>query len=162
MREIVFLVEEALEGGFSARAANSSIFTQADDFDGLIHNAREAVAAHFDDFGEPIRIRFQFVRVRTSSLLYYLATIYAWLLEISVIVLHLFSNQKLDPIGHAALLITTFLLTAFAWQRRDDFHRLRTSMGRLPLTGSQVVAVVIFLFGLIGLLAWIGIRLLGA
>ena len=35
MSEIVFLIEEVVEGGFSARVLGESIFTQADTFEEL-------------------------------------------------------------------------------------------------------------------------------
>ncbi len=49
MTEILFTVEEAPEGGFTARAVGHSIFTEADTLDELRHNVREAVECHFDD-----------------------------------------------------------------------------------------------------------------
>src|SRR5687768_9009534 len=48
MSEIVFLVEQAPEGGFTARAVSESIFTEADDLSQLHERAREAVRCHFD------------------------------------------------------------------------------------------------------------------
>ena len=49
MSEIVFLIEEAAEGGFSARALGESIFTQADTFEELREQVRDAVRCHFDE-----------------------------------------------------------------------------------------------------------------
>ena len=49
MTEIVFLVEEDPDGGYTARALGQSIFTQADDLAGLRDNVRDAVRCHFDD-----------------------------------------------------------------------------------------------------------------
>ncbi|MEO8885413.1 MAG: hypothetical protein ABI367_05070 [Mucilaginibacter sp.] len=48
MNEIFFLVEEALEGGYTARAIGDAIFTEADTLDGLKANIREAVQCHFE------------------------------------------------------------------------------------------------------------------
>ena len=48
MKEIIFLVEEALEGGFTAQALGFSIFTEADTMDQLKANIREAIHCHFD------------------------------------------------------------------------------------------------------------------
>jgi hypothetical protein len=62
MAEIIFLVEEADEGGFLARAVNHSIFTEADTLDQLRHNVREAVECHFDDGHAPQLIRLHIVR----------------------------------------------------------------------------------------------------
>ena len=47
--EIIFEVREADEGGFWAKALGESIFTQADTWEELKHNVREAVDCHFDD-----------------------------------------------------------------------------------------------------------------
>jgi len=62
MSEIIFLVEEADEGGFTARAASDSIFTEADTLDELRHNVREAVECHFEDGQAPRVIRLHIVR----------------------------------------------------------------------------------------------------
>jgi hypothetical protein len=47
MSEIVFLVEEAAEGGLVARALGHSIHTDADSYDELHKQARDAVRCHF-------------------------------------------------------------------------------------------------------------------
>ena len=60
--EIMFLIEEAPEGGFTARALGESIFTQADSLDELRRNVREAVDCHFDEGKGPKIIRLHFVR----------------------------------------------------------------------------------------------------
>lgn len=63
MSEIVFLVEEDSEGGYTARALGEAIFTQADDMPTLRENVRDAVRCHFDDQGDrPKAIRLHFVR----------------------------------------------------------------------------------------------------
>ena len=46
MNEIIFLVEEALEGGFTAKAIGESIFTEADTMDEIKVNIKEAVECH--------------------------------------------------------------------------------------------------------------------
>ena len=60
--EIVFVAEEAPEGGFTARALGFSIFTEADTLEELHANVREAVHCHFDDGERPQVIRLHFVR----------------------------------------------------------------------------------------------------
>ena len=60
--EIVFLVEESLEGGYTARAAGAALFTEADDIDQLRANVREAVSCHFDEGQVPRLIRLHYVR----------------------------------------------------------------------------------------------------
>lgn len=62
MSEILFLVEEADEGGFTAHAANHSIFTEADTLDELRRNVREAVDCHFEDGQSPKVIRLHIIR----------------------------------------------------------------------------------------------------
>jgi hypothetical protein len=61
MNEIIFLVEEAVEGGFTARALGESILTEADDLDSLRANVRDAVDCHFDNDEKPKLIRLHFV-----------------------------------------------------------------------------------------------------
>ena len=62
MSEIVSLVEDAPDGGFTARALGVSIFTEADTIDDLRVAVRDAVACHFDDVDRPKMIRLHFVR----------------------------------------------------------------------------------------------------
>ena len=69
MTEIVFLVEEDAEGGYTARALGESIFTEADDLDGLRGMVRDAVRCHFDDEeARPKLIRLHFVRDEVMAL----------------------------------------------------------------------------------------------
>ncbi len=49
MSEIIFEVEEAPGGGYTARALGYSIFTEADTFEELREMARDAVRTHFDE-----------------------------------------------------------------------------------------------------------------
>lgn len=49
MNEVFFLVEEAVEGGYVAKALRESIFTEADTIDELKANIKEAVQCHFDE-----------------------------------------------------------------------------------------------------------------
>jgi hypothetical protein len=53
MTELIFLVEEAPEGGFTARALGESIFTEADTVPELHEMIRDAVACHFDEGKAP-------------------------------------------------------------------------------------------------------------
>lgn len=48
MNEIIFLVEEADEGGYTAQALGYSIFTEADTWNELREAVQEAVRCHFD------------------------------------------------------------------------------------------------------------------
>ena len=61
MNEIFFLVEHAIEGGYTARALGESIFTEGDDLKELRSNIREAVECHFEEESKPKMIRMHFV-----------------------------------------------------------------------------------------------------
>ena len=62
MNEIIFVIEDAAEGGFTARALGESIFTEADTLAALRQQIRDAVNCHFDDRNAPKVIRLHFVR----------------------------------------------------------------------------------------------------
>ena len=62
MKEIIFIVEEAPEGGYIARALGASIVTEADDRESLSEMVRDAVKCHFDDGEAPKVIRLHFIR----------------------------------------------------------------------------------------------------
>lgn len=61
MNEIFFLVEEAPEGGYAAKALGESVFTEADTLEELHANVRDAVRCHFDEGKAPKMIRLHFV-----------------------------------------------------------------------------------------------------
>jgi hypothetical protein len=67
MKEVIFLVEEADEGGFTARALGLSIFTEADSLSELHERVRDAVRCHFDEGAAPPVIRLHFVRDEVIS-----------------------------------------------------------------------------------------------
>lgn len=62
MSEIHFIVEEAPEGGFVARAVGADIYTEADDLEGLHTQVRDAVHCHFDEGVKPALIRLHITR----------------------------------------------------------------------------------------------------
>jgi len=62
MNEVFFLVEEAIEGGYNARAIGESIYTQGDTIEELKANIREAVQCHFEEGNTPKIIRLHLVR----------------------------------------------------------------------------------------------------
>jgi hypothetical protein len=62
MRELIFVVEEAPEGGYTARALGESIFTEAETLEALRTQVRDAVRCHFEDGAAPRIIRLHFVR----------------------------------------------------------------------------------------------------
>jgi hypothetical protein len=60
--ELIFQVEEAPDGGFTAQALGESIYTQAETYDALKDAVREAVACYFDEGQGPKMIRLHLVR----------------------------------------------------------------------------------------------------
>lgn len=61
MEEVIFLVEESHEGGYTAKGMGVSIFTEADTLESLRTAVREAVHCHFDD-QKPRLIRLHVVK----------------------------------------------------------------------------------------------------
>ena len=49
MNELIFIVENAPEGGVTARALGASIFIEADTMENLHDQVRDAVRCHFDN-----------------------------------------------------------------------------------------------------------------
>lgn len=62
MTELIFVVEEAPEGGFVARALGVSIFTEADTLVELPGKVRDAVRCHFEEGKAPKIVRLHHVR----------------------------------------------------------------------------------------------------
>lgn len=62
MSEIHFIVEEAPEGGYVARAVGEAIVTEADDLAGLHAQVKDAVHCHFDADKMPALIRLHITR----------------------------------------------------------------------------------------------------
>lgn len=62
MNELVFEVTQEADGGFYAEALGESIFTEADSWEELKTNVREAVAAFYFDRPLPTRVRLHLVR----------------------------------------------------------------------------------------------------
>ena len=60
--ELIFLVEEAREGGYVARGFGEAIFTEADTLNELYEMVRDAVACHSDDADRPAVVRLHLVR----------------------------------------------------------------------------------------------------
>lgn len=61
MKEIIFLVEESEEGGYTAKALGEPIFTQGENPDDLREMVKDAVKCHFNDNTQRI-IRLHFVK----------------------------------------------------------------------------------------------------
>ena len=62
MNELVFEITQEPDGGFVAEALGESIITQADTWDELRANVREAVKAFYFDRPAPARLRLHLVR----------------------------------------------------------------------------------------------------
>ncbi|MEI7843802.1 MAG: hypothetical protein WCI39_12320 [Gallionellaceae bacterium] len=68
MNEIMFVVEEAPEGGWTARALGESIFTEADDLEEIHQQVHDAVHCHFEEGKAPKMIRLHFNTYLSHSL----------------------------------------------------------------------------------------------
>lgn len=62
MSEIHFIVEEAAEGGYLARAVGVDIVTEADDLSSLHTQIKDAVHCHFEPDSMPGLIRLHITR----------------------------------------------------------------------------------------------------
>jgi predicted RNase H-like HicB family nuclease len=63
VKEIIFLVEEDPEGGYTAKALDYSIFTEADTIEELKENIKDVLKCHFDKEEDiPHIIRLHIVR----------------------------------------------------------------------------------------------------
>jgi predicted RNase H-like HicB family nuclease len=63
MSELVFEVSQEADGGFVAECLTEGIFTQADNWEALRRNVKEATAAYFFDRTErPSTIRLRLIR----------------------------------------------------------------------------------------------------
>ncbi len=61
-KEIIFLVEEAPEGGYTARALGHNICTEADSFAELKKMVQDATQCHFEAKEMPRLIRLHMVK----------------------------------------------------------------------------------------------------
>jgi len=62
MNELVFTITQEADGGFVAEALGESIITQADTWEELRANVREAVTAFYFDRPAPKVVRLHLVR----------------------------------------------------------------------------------------------------
>lgn len=62
MKELVFEVVQEADGGYTAEALGESIFTQANTWEELRANVREAAQAFYFDAPPPASIRLRMVR----------------------------------------------------------------------------------------------------
>jgi hypothetical protein len=62
MKELIFEIVQEADGGYTAEALGESIFTQADAWEELKANVKEAVQAFYFDSAPPATIRLRLVR----------------------------------------------------------------------------------------------------
>jgi len=62
LKEIIFVVEEDPEGGYTAQAMGSSIYTEGEDLEELKRNVKDALKCHFNKIEMPLYIRFHIVK----------------------------------------------------------------------------------------------------
>jgi len=53
MKEIIFVIEESLDGGYEAKALGYPIFTQAESYEEIKDYVRDAIKCHFDEDSFP-------------------------------------------------------------------------------------------------------------
>ena len=68
VRELIFEIREAPEGGYTARALGESIFAEADDWPMLESEIRDAVECHYGAEERPEVVRLHFVRDQILAL----------------------------------------------------------------------------------------------
>ena len=68
MNEIIFLIEEAPEGGYTARALGHSIFTEGDTMQELQEMIPDAINCHFEENEKPKIIRLHYVKEEVLTL----------------------------------------------------------------------------------------------
>ena len=68
MRELVFEVTQEADGGYVAECLSEAIFTQADSWEELRSNVKEAVDAFYFDSAKPLQVRLHLVRDEVLAL----------------------------------------------------------------------------------------------
>ena len=66
--EIIFYIDESMEGGFEARALGWPIYTEGDDVEELKKNIIDAVKCHFEPENIPGVIKLHYVKEEAISL----------------------------------------------------------------------------------------------
>ena len=62
MSEIIFIIENSDEGGFTAKALGYSIYTEGETFEELKENIKDAIKCHFDEKDFPHIVRLHMVK----------------------------------------------------------------------------------------------------
>jgi hypothetical protein len=66
--EVIFYIEESMEGGYEAKALGYSIYTEGDTLDELKMNIRDAIQCHFNDKDMPQIVKLHFVKEEAIAL----------------------------------------------------------------------------------------------
>ncbi len=61
-KEVVFLVEESIDGGYEARALGHPIFTEGESLEEIRESVKDAIHCHFGDEDQPKIVRLHFVK----------------------------------------------------------------------------------------------------
>jgi len=62
MTEIIFVVENSDEGGYTAKSLGYSIYTEGETLDEVKENIKDAIKCHFDGKDIPRIVRLHIVR----------------------------------------------------------------------------------------------------
>ncbi len=68
MTEIIFIVEDSDEGGYTAKSLGYSIYTEGETLDELKKNVKDAIKCHFDAKEIPRIIRLHIVKDEVISI----------------------------------------------------------------------------------------------
>ena len=66
-KEIIFIIEESIDGGYEAKSLGESIYTQAETYEEIKEKIKEAVLCHFEENEKPAFVRYHFVRDEVSA-----------------------------------------------------------------------------------------------
>ena len=62
LKEIIFVVEEDPEGGYTSQALGYSIFTEAETLEELKENIKDAIKCHFDKIEIPLFVHLHIIK----------------------------------------------------------------------------------------------------
>lgn len=68
VKEIIFQIEESVDGGYEARAIGYSIFTEGETYEEVKINIKEAIRCHFEEDEIPGIIRLHLVKDEVMAL----------------------------------------------------------------------------------------------
>ena len=68
IKEIIFQIEESIEGGYEAKAIGYSIFTEGETYEEVKANIREAIKCHFEENEKPSIVRLHLVKDEVMAL----------------------------------------------------------------------------------------------